>query len=111
MVNHRKYPVFTCDLYLGVKVTQNVAQYPLHHITYKPAKLEVATSLVKEEMHLQENTLYNLDLGVAVLRVAVLHRFYCIEESLHFSRLSRLPSYCLYSEIKCNTNYQVITAS
>ena len=27
-----------------VKVTQNVAQYPRHHVTYEPAKLDVATS-------------------------------------------------------------------
>ena len=27
---------------LGVKVTQNVAQYPPHHVTYAPAKFEVA---------------------------------------------------------------------
>ena len=31
------------DLYLGVKVTQNVVQYPPHHMTYAPAKFEVAT--------------------------------------------------------------------
>ena len=35
---------FTFDLYLGGKVTQNVAQYPLHPVTYAPAKFEVATS-------------------------------------------------------------------
>ena len=29
---------------LGVKVTRNVAQYPLHHVTYSPTKFEVATS-------------------------------------------------------------------
>ena len=29
---------------LGVKVTQNVAQYPLHHVTYAATKSEVATS-------------------------------------------------------------------
>ena len=29
---------------LGVKVTQNVAQYPLHHVTYAPAKFDIATS-------------------------------------------------------------------
>ena len=28
----------------GVKVTQNVAQYPRYHMTYAPAKFEVATS-------------------------------------------------------------------
>ena len=32
------------DLDLGVKVTQNVAQYPLHHVTYTATKFEVATS-------------------------------------------------------------------
>ena len=29
---------------LGVKVTQNVAQYPPHHKPYAPAKFEVAMS-------------------------------------------------------------------
>ena len=37
---------------IGVKVTQNVAQYPLHHVTYSATKFE--------EIHLQENTLFNL---------------------------------------------------
>ena len=31
------------DLVLGVNVTGNVAQYPLHNVTYAPAKFEVAT--------------------------------------------------------------------
>ena len=30
------------DLDLGVKVTQNVAQYPLHHVTHPATKFEVA---------------------------------------------------------------------
>ena len=30
------------DLDLGVKVTQNFAQYPLHYMAYSPAKFEVA---------------------------------------------------------------------
>ena len=34
----------TFDLDFGVKVTRNVAQYPLHHVTYSPTKFEVATS-------------------------------------------------------------------
>ena len=29
---------------LGVKVTGNVVQYPLHHVTYPGTKFEVATS-------------------------------------------------------------------
>ena len=32
------------DLDLGVKVTQHVAQYPPHRVTYAPAKFEVAMS-------------------------------------------------------------------
>ena len=48
---------------LGVKVTQNVAKYPLHHVTYSATKFEVATSNCLGEIHLQENTLFDLDLG------------------------------------------------
>ena len=29
---------------LGVKVTQNVAQYPGHHVTYAPAKFDIVSS-------------------------------------------------------------------
>ena len=36
--------ISTFDLDLGIKVTQNVAQYPLHHVTYSVTKFEVATS-------------------------------------------------------------------
>ena len=32
------------DLDLGGKVTQNVAQYPLHNVTYSATKFDVATS-------------------------------------------------------------------
>ena len=32
------------DVDLGVKVTRNVALYPLHHVTYSATKFEVATS-------------------------------------------------------------------
>ena len=32
------------DLDLGVKVTENVVQCPLHHVTYAPTELEVSTS-------------------------------------------------------------------
>ena len=35
---------FTFDFDLGVKVTRNVAQYPLLHVTYVPAKFKVASS-------------------------------------------------------------------
>ena len=32
------------DLDLGDKVTQNAAQYSLHHVIYAPAKFKVAAS-------------------------------------------------------------------
>ena len=35
--------IFDLDLDLGVNVTQEFAQYPLHHVTYAPVKFEVAT--------------------------------------------------------------------
>ena len=38
---------------LGLKVTQNIALYPLHHVAYAPAKFKVATPDGSEEMHLQ----------------------------------------------------------
>ena len=43
-VHHRKYPLFTCNIHLGVKVTQNVAQYLLHNVTYASVKFKVAMS-------------------------------------------------------------------
>ena len=54
------------DLDLGVKVTRNVAQYPLHHVTYAPAKFDLTTSHVTEKVHLQENTLFDQVKGVKV---------------------------------------------
>ena len=44
MIYHRKYPLLTNNLYLGVKVTKYVAQYLLHNMTYAPVKFEVAMS-------------------------------------------------------------------
>ena len=35
-------------------------------MTYAPAKFDVAHSMVKVKMHLQENTLFDLDLWVKV---------------------------------------------
>ena len=39
---YKKIHYLTFDL--GVKVTRNVTQYPLHHVIYAPTKFQVATS-------------------------------------------------------------------
>ena len=44
-MHYRENTLFDLDPKVkGVKVSQNVAQYPLHHVTYAPAKFDVATS-------------------------------------------------------------------
>ena len=48
------------DLYLGVKVKQNVALNPLHHVTYSATILKLLHQKVEEEMHLQENLIFDL---------------------------------------------------
>ena len=49
-------------LILGIKITQNVAQYPQHQMTYVPA-LKLLCPTVYEKMHLQENILFDIDFG------------------------------------------------
>ena len=41
---HLQESTVTYDLDLAVKVTQDVTQYPLHHVTYVPVTFEVAAS-------------------------------------------------------------------
>ena len=50
---------------LGVKVTQDVAQYFLHYVTYAPAKFEFATSNGLGDAILRKYSI-DLDLGVKV---------------------------------------------
>ena len=70
IVQHRKYPLFTLTkrcIYKKIqvltfehdlgKVIRNVSQHPLHHVTYAPVKLEVATSNDLVTDVLEENTL------------------------------------------------------
>ena len=54
---------------LGVKVIQNVAQYPIHHVTYSATKFEVAMSNGLEEGTCTIHYLtFGLDLGVKVIQ-------------------------------------------
>ena len=86
----QKLHYLTFDLDVGV--THNIVQYPLHHVIYAPTKFECVqfmskcinteyplhhltdvpakfeTALSKGlKMYLQENALYELDLGVKVM--------------------------------------------
>ena len=47
----------TFDLDLGVKVTRNVTQYPLHHVTYQAKSLKLLRLTVKKEIHLPEKNI------------------------------------------------------
>ena len=53
----------TFDLDLGLMVTQNVAQYPLHHVTFAATKFEVAKAnslggdiITRNRMHIRTHT-------------------------------------------------------
>ena len=50
---YKKIHYLTFDLWL--KVTQNILQYPLHHVIYASAKFEVATSNCLEEDTIARN--------------------------------------------------------
>ena len=47
-------------------VTQNVAKDLPHHVTHRPGKFEVASQTVKE-MHLKENTFFDIDHRIKVI--------------------------------------------
>ena len=54
------------DLNLQIKVTLNVAQCPLHHVTYAPTEFEVTSSKALGGEAFTRNSIFDLDLGVKV---------------------------------------------
>ena len=54
------------DLDLQVKVTLNVAQCPLHYVTYAPTEFEVTTSKALGGEAFTRNSIFDLDLWVKV---------------------------------------------
>ena len=52
------------DLDLKVKVTVNVAQCPLHHVTYAPTEFEVTMSKALGGEAFTRKSIFDLDLGV-----------------------------------------------
>ena len=44
------------------QLTWNIAQYPLHHATYAPAKFEIAMSNGKEDAITRKYIIWHLDL-------------------------------------------------
>ena len=64
MVNHRNTRFIAFDLFHGVEVTQHIVQYPLHHVTYAPAKFAVATSKgLGEDAFTRKYIVWSLTLG------------------------------------------------
>ena len=51
------------DLDLQVKVTLNVAQCPLHNVTYAPTEFEVTMSKALGGEAFTRNSIFDLDLG------------------------------------------------
>ena len=47
---------------------RNVAQCPLHPVNFAPTEFEVTTSKALGGEHLQENSIFDLDLGVKVIQ-------------------------------------------
>ena len=70
---------FTFDLDAGVMVTQNVALYPLHHVTYSVTMFEVAASngLIRRCIYKKIHYLiFDLELGVKVKQNAAQYPLY-----------------------------------
>ena len=59
------------DLDLQAKVTLNVAQCRLHHVTYAPTEFEVTTSKAVGGEAFTRNSIFDLDLGVKVTQNVV----------------------------------------
>ena len=66
IVHHRKYPLFTFNIYLDVKGIKMLPS-TLHDISPMPLQsLKVLRSTVLEKMHLFESKLFDLDIRVKV---------------------------------------------
>ena len=84
LVPSKSYDLFTCKIcncyvqqfrrrciykkvyYLTLTFTLNVAQCPLHHVTYAPTEFEVTTSKALGGVAFTRNSIFDLDLGVKV---------------------------------------------
>ena len=64
MVHHYNTRFFTFNLDLGVMPTQNVAEYPPHHVTHEPGKFEVAMSNVEEDAFKRKYIIWPLTLAL-----------------------------------------------
>ena len=57
---------------LGVKVTRNAVQYPLHHVTYVAAKFEVVNLQQERRRYIYKKIQYlTFDLGVKLTQNTV----------------------------------------
>ena len=78
-IHLQEYDYLTFELDIMVKVAQNVAKYPLHHITYVTAKFEVfRRRCIYKKIHYLT---FDLDLGIKVTQNVAqysLHYMTCV---------------------------------
>ena len=69
----RKFIILPLTLALGRGQTRDVAQYPLHYMSYAPESLKKLFPTVLEEMHLQDIFDLTLTLVEGNIKIAHLH--------------------------------------
>ena len=83
-------------------VTQNVARYPPHNMTYTPAKFEAATSNSLGGYNLQENALFDLVFWVMVTQNIAqypLHHVTYASAKFEVAKFNSLRKICIYKKI------------
>ena len=91
---------FTFHLDLRVKVPQNVAhEYPLHHVTYAPAKFEVARKCIYKKHIIWPMTLTLRSRLQEMLPSTLCIMWHMHLQSLKFLCLTLIRKRCIYKKI------------
>ena len=107
---YKKTQYLTFDLDPGVKVTQNVAQYPLHHVTYPATKFEVARSnRLGGDTFTRKYIIWSLTLGSRSHKMfpSNLYIMWLFSYKVWSCYVKRLRRRCIYKKIQ----YLTLTGS
>ena len=94
------------DLDLDAKVAQNVAQYPLHHVAYSPARFFLPGRVAQSVTCLTTDVCLTADPGVASSIPARYHTFVEIDHD-KISTVILLPSADLFKKGCCQLQAKV----